>query len=753
MKKHKIILMIIAIIALVSVFATACDALSSLGSSQSADGGIYPTDSTTIEATGGSQGSSDGGITVDITSESASDYLETELTATTEEQSTVQADEATSISIDLTTLTADNAPEGTTFKKDVLTINAAGTYVLSGTLNGAVSVAKNVEGTVQIILNGATIHTKDTQTVAAITFYKTDSQRILTVAAGTVNEVSDSVGDTEADGDGAAIQAKGCSLTINGQGTLKVLAMGEDANGIKVKNSLTVIGTTLEVTATKNGIKADNLVSIQDATVTVTAGNDGIKTDIEPETEEEALAYAADKTAGYIYIKNSTLTVTAGDDGIAANNCLYIDNDADDTITVTTNGGAPQSVTERSSDAADGKALKAAGIVLEDEEGNETEYPATFDENYAVVITGGTFVLNSNDDAIHSKGNLLITGGTFTIASGDDGIHAEYVTKITGGDITITKSYEGVEGALVEITGGKLDVTAVDDGVNAANSDLKNYSFNIYVTGGEVKINCSGDGMDSNGKLVISGGTVTVFGPTNGGNSALDSETGTTIQGGTVIATCAEAMDAVKSTQYMINANVRVSANTTVTLKDASGNTVLSFVQPKACNNIIISSADLTSGTYTLTCGTASVSVTAAIGSTGSMGGMGGNPSGQPGMGGRGGKGAPNGALSEDGSTNGMPPVPPTSGDEMPDSPTDGEMPTPPQGFVPFDGSEMTPPTDGEMPEPPTDGGQEPFGQSNENGAMPMPPQGGNGQMRQPPQGNGQTPPTWGEPPVAPSAE
>ena len=413
-------------------------------------------------------------------------------------------------------------------------------------------------------------------------------------------------------------------MTINGSGTLNVNAVGEDASGIKAKDTLTILEATVNVTAVKNGLKADNAIILKAANVTVTSGNDAIKTDIEPETEEEALVYAADQTAGYIYIENTSLTITAGDDGISANNCLYINNRAEDVITITTNGGAPTTVTERSSDAADGKAIKVSGVFIEDDEGNETLYPATYDENYAIVVTGGTFVINSNDDALHSKGNLLITGGTFTIASGDDGLHAEYLTKITGGNITVTKAYEGIEGAAVEITGGTITVNAVDDGVNAANADLKNYSYYILISGGDLTVNCSGDGVDSNGKLLISGGTVTVYGPVNGGNSALDSETGTTISGGTVIATCREAMDPVGATQYMVTANVSVSAGTTVTLKNAAGETVISFVAPKSCQNIVISTPQLTSGNYTLICGNTSTALTATTGTTGGMGGPGG---------------------------------------------------------------------------------------------------------------------------------
>ena len=627
MKRKWII--IIAILTLIAVFAVACS-----GTNTSVDGGTG--DATVTES---EKAEAAAEVEETLSDTSSTEYLSETLTVS-EAQEVTDVDVEGAIEINLSELTKDNAPDGTEFKKNVLTIKLAGTYVLTGTLNGAVEVAKNVEGTVRIVLAGATITTLESQTSAAIVFKESSELRILTIADGTVNTVSDSVGDTAADGDGAAIQAKKSSLTINGSGTLNVTTVGEEAGGIKVKNELTILSATINVTAVKNGIKADNLIYIKDATLTVTAGNDGIKTDIEPDTEEEALAFAADPTAGYIYIENSTITVTAADDGIAANNCLYINNGDDDTITVTTNGGAPTTVTERSSDAADGKALKVGGIVLEDEEGNETDYPATHEKNYALVITGGKFILNSNDDAIHSKGNLLVTGGNFTIASGDDGIHAEYLTKIAGGSITITKSYEGIEGAAVEVTGGTINVIAVDDGVNAANADLKNYTYYIVISGGSLTVNCSGDGIDSNGKLLISGGTITVYGPENGGNSALDSETGTTISGGTVIATCREAMDPVGATQYMVNANVSVSAGTTVTLKNSSGETVISFVAPKSFANVTISTPTMTSGTYTLVYGNSTATLTATTGTSGGMGGGMGGPGGmggqQPGgMGGR----------------------------------------------------------------------------------------------------------------------
>lgn len=732
MKQKSIIF--IAIILILAIALAACGTVTSTLQSDNATN-ENSANVTTTESGGGASSSENGAsgettgtpVSLTLSEESATDYLEESAITLTEAQTTVSTEDA--VEIDLSTLTTDNAPEGTAFKKNVLTISATGTYVLSGTLNGAVSVEKNVVGTVRIVLAGATIHTTDTQNVAAIVFKEASDERILTIADDTVNEISDSIGDKdteEKEADSAALKAKKCSLTINGQGTLKVLAVGETANGISVKNALTVIGTTLEVTAVKNGIKAGNLISLHEANITVTAGNDGIKTDVEPETAEEAEEAAADKTAGYIYIEKTSITVTAKDDGIAANNCLYIANEEANVITVKTNGGAPEKATSSTSEDADGKALKAAGIVLKEDE-NETKYAATFEENYAIIITGGTFVLDSNDDAIHSAGHLIISGGTFTIASGDDGIKAEYLTKISGGDITITTAYEGIEGALVEIAGGNITVNATEDGVNAANSDLKNYAFNLYVTGGTLTVNCNGDGLDSNGKLVIAGGNVTVFGPASGGNSALDSESGTTIQGGTVIATCYEAMDPVGATQYMINANVRISANTLVTLKDASGNVIVSFTQPKACSNVVISTPSLTSGTYTLTYGTSSASVSAVTGQSGGrggMGGMGGQMNGGPG-----GRrfGENEGAVSEtvpdesfpsDGQM--MPPMGQGGMEnaEMPEDFDPSNMPTPPSGEMP----EI--PEGGELPTPPTDGfggpaGRAPFGAPNGRGGRP----------------------------------
>ncbi len=541
----------------------------------------------------------------EVSDEKADDYLQPD--DADKEEDWQESDVEGAVNIHFSTLTADNAPEGTEFEDGTLTIKADGVYALNGTFTGNV-VVKDSDGAIQVMLNNATIVTPEDSASAAILFEKTGKDRVLTAVSGTVNTVSDSVGDTDADGDGAAIQAKKCSLVVNGGGKLILNGVGEEAAGLKVKKELTIVDTQLEINAVKNGIKADQKISVYNANIKIVAGGDGMKTDMEAGTAEEAAEFAADPNAGYIYIENTSFDITAGDDGISANNCLYIANTEANTVKIMTNNGAPNTVTEASSDNADGKALKADGITLVEGD-TETDIPAGYEENYALVITGGKFEINSNDDAITSKGNLIISGGEFTIATGDDALHAEYLTKITDGDITITKSYEGVEGAAVDIRGGTLDITSADDGINAANKDLSNYEYYIYISGGDITVNAQGDGIDSNGWVKIEGGKVIVHGPTNGGNGSLDADRGILMNGGDLCAVGAAGMvenPGANSAQCYISLNLSStqSAGTVIAVYDENGTALFTLTPKKTYQSVIISLSSFAQGkTYTVQVG------------------------------------------------------------------------------------------------------------------------------------------------------
>ena len=560
-------------------------------------------------------GGSNGKDVTDYSDETVNAYLTERVTADTS-TSTGEYDENNCYTINLDDLaTADlSAVTAYSYKDGELKIKAGGVYVLSGSFSGTITVNDTTDA-IQLVLAGVNISTTDEQTCAAIVFKKPDgdttSERVLTVKENTINTLCDSIGDN-ADGDGAVIQAKKRSLVVNGTGTLNLNCFGEETSGLKVKTELVINGPTINVTGcNKSGIKADQLVVVKNANITINSNGDGIKTDMEPTSIDEAKTYASDISYGYMYIQNSNLDITALDDGICANNCLYIANTEYNTIKVTTNGGAPTTVTEYSSDNADGKAIKADGIEFED-----TTYPATHGLNYGLVITGGNFVINSNDDAITSKGNLLVSGGTFNIATGDDGLHAEYLTKIIDGNITVSKSYEAVEGAVVEILGGTHNLTSVDDGINAANSDLGNYAFYILINGGNIVVDAGGDGVDSNGTVKIAGGTLYIYGPTNNGNAALDADTGVIVTGGNVVAVGSAGMvenPSNNSTQCYVSITLpsTIAENTTITVQNSKGETLVELAPTKKYQSVIISLSGFVKGeTYTITVGENSYSAT-----------------------------------------------------------------------------------------------------------------------------------------------
>lgn len=68
-------------------------------------------------------------------------------------------------------------------------------------------------------------------------------------------------------------------------------------------------------------------------------------------------------------------------------------------------------------------------------------------------------------------------------------------------------------------------------------SDLTDYAYTLDIYSGKIHIDAeTGDGIDSNGTLTISGRTVEVFSTSAGDNSPLDSDGALTVTGGTVLA-------------------------------------------------------------------------------------------------------------------------------------------------------------------------------------------------------------------------
>lgn len=146
------------------------------------------------------------------------------------------------------------------------------------------------------------------------------------------------------------------------------------------------------------------------------------------------------------------------------------------------------------------------------------------------------------NDAVNAEAALTVESGTLTLSAGDDALHCDYTLNIgaagtDGPRITVTSCYEGLEGAAVNICSGSIDIHSADDCINAANTDLTGFSYQLNISGGTVTARSdSGDGFDSNGDLTISGGNVTVWTANAADNEPLDADGTITVSGGTVLA-------------------------------------------------------------------------------------------------------------------------------------------------------------------------------------------------------------------------
>ncbi|WP_330683793.1 carbohydrate-binding domain-containing protein [Romboutsia ilealis] len=239
-----------------------------------------------------------------------------------------------------------------------------------------------------------------------------------------------------------------------------------------------------------------------------------------------------------------------------------------------------------------------------------------------IIIDGGTFNIDSEDDSIHSNANAIINGGTFEIASGDDGIHSDTKLDINGGIINISKSYEGIESTTININDGNIHVVASDDGINAAGgNDVStetgmpgNDKFSssgdalININGGYVYVDASGDGIDANGSINMVGGTVLVNGPTNNGNGSLDYDETFDISGGTLVAAGSAGMAQMpsdSSSQKILNLSLTSQeANTVVNIKSSDGKNILTYSPSKNYSSVIVSTPDIKDNTkYTVSVG------------------------------------------------------------------------------------------------------------------------------------------------------
>ncbi|MCY4728223.1 carbohydrate-binding domain-containing protein [Nocardioides sp. STR2] len=275
------------------------------------------------------------------------------------------------------------------------------------------------------------------------------------------------------------------------------------------------------------------------------------------------------------------------------------------------------------------------------------DYLVLTDGTVTVDATGDTFRSDNTEDA--GAGFVLIEGGDLTVTSQDDGIKGVQVL-ISGGTVDVAGSEEALEGSLVVIDDGDVELHSADDGVNAASSDdsastdgqpgqtggdmAADDSVALYVNGGTLEVWASGDGLDSNGNATITGGEITVYGPTTDGNGALDVNGTFDVSGGTLLATGSAGMMVAPSTDsaqgWIATAlDTTAAAGSEVVVTDADGAEVATCTPRKDFASVVLSSADISQGeTYTVTVDGTATTVTAGDAPAGGQMGAPGGPMG-----------------------------------------------------------------------------------------------------------------------------
>lgn len=486
--------------------------------------------------------------------------------------------------------------------KESLTITEEGVYVLSGSLeDGTVIVDGDENAKIQLVLNNVEI----SNSRGAAIYVRQADKVFITLPEGTTNTLSggdsyESLDDNNIDG----IIFSKCDLTINGAGGLNITAA--TGHGIVSKDDLKVTGGSLTVTAPGHGLQGKDSVRVGGSPILhITSGKDGIHSE------------NADKEdKGFVYIAGGNITVASAGDCISAGAYLQIDGGS---LNLTAGKGSAEKTVMRDEDGNEisTKGIKAAG---------------------QMILNGGSFSIDSGDDALHSDSSLFVNGGSFQIASGDDGLHADETVNVAGGTVNISTCYEGIEGKDVVISGGSIRLYATDDGLNAAGEG----SSTLLISGGTLYVNADGDGVDSNGDFKVTGGEIYISGPESDANGAIDYEGSAQITGGRLAALGAAGMAmnfGESSTQgaALINASA-CKAGTEVRLEDEEGNVLISYTAESGFNSLVVSCPEMVQGgKYVVYVGSEEYEITLEDLIYGKgFGGFGGGMRGMPGNGERG---------------------------------------------------------------------------------------------------------------------
>ena len=380
-----------------------------------------------------------------------------------------------------------------------------------------------------LLLAACSIGTALSQTGAAVS---SDTDSAVSAAALSSNSAESDTGSSTESGSevfsdrdlsGEYDAGEAVTITLNGTGAA--------ASSESVKISGNTVTITAEGTYLLSG-------TLENGTVIVDASKDDkiqlVLDDVAIHSDTFAAIYVKQADKVFITLADGSVNTLTNGSGFVAIDDNKVDGVIFSKDDIAFNGEGSLTITSPD----------ANGIVGKDEvtiTGGTYEITAAkhaIEGKDSIAVSDGVFTLNAGEDGLHSEndddealGNIYITGGTFVITVGDDAIHANTLLQIDGGTLTITGA-EGLEATYVKINGGDISISATDDGVNAAHKssvytptfEMNDGTLTVVIGPGDT------DGIDSNGNIVINGGTINVT-----GNSTFDYDGTAQYNGGTII--------------------------------------------------------------------------------------------------------------------------------------------------------------------------------------------------------------------------
>ncbi|QQS37438.1 MAG: carbohydrate-binding domain-containing protein [Ignavibacteriales bacterium] len=412
-------------------------------------------------------------------------------------------------------------------------------------------------------------------------------------------------------------------------GSVTVLSSSQDVSALKADSLISISGGLIDITVQGNQSKGLN----SNRNIEISGGNFQINTSggvvLEPSGFGFNPSYCTAINAdSLVRIDSCTVTISTsggGSRGISCDGLVIIESGT--MSIVSTGNGATYTNSTGQTDAYTGPCINSDGRIYIS--GGETSLSHSgrggkgiycdaqiivgsvdLQPTLNVTTTGQSITISNGNyaeaKAISADSLIKIYNGNITISSADDGIKSKTYVDINGGTLNINNSKEGIEAPNIFVNGGEVRVNATDDGFNATYGnggefdDGSNLTFNngyVYVS------STQGDAIDSNGDVNFNGGVIIVHGPQSSPEVGMDYNGTCKVTGGFVVisGTNSNMTQAPGNTSTQRSVLLRTSqslnAGTLFHLEDTNGNTLLTFAPNRRYYSIVFSDSALTNGT------------------------------------------------------------------------------------------------------------------------------------------------------------